>query len=784
MLSGVTIGRVKSVGIGLSILLLVFFLIPLPQPLFDAPYVTTLHSSDGTLLSAKIATDQQWRFPASDSIPEKFETAILLFEDEYFHYHPGVNPISLFRAFKQNVRTGKVVSGGSTISMQTVRMAFGNQSRSYGQKLLEILTAFKLEILYTKQSILQAYCDHAPFGGNIVGVNAAAWRYYGRSPHQLSWAESATLAILPNRPSSIFPGSNNESLIQKRDRLLDKLHDRGHLSEEDLFLAKQEPLPKKVRALPNYAYHLLHRATGELGEGQRIVTTLDKKLQVRAGKIVERYSQKMGENHIYNAAAIILNIHSGKTLAYIGNSSNRGSHGQHVDIVTAKRSPGSLLKPFLYAAAMDDGLITPNQLLPDVPLFYRGFSPKNFDKAYRGAVPANEALVSSLNVPFVHLLIDYGYEHFHQKMRKVGFKSFNEPAGHYGLSIILGGAETSLWELTSAYAGMARAVTNYMDRPYNKGYSEGDYHPNSYLIETDEEDKKLSKDGLLRAPSIQYTFNTLQAVKRPEEETGWEYFGSSRPISWKTGTSYGFRDGWAIGLNGQHLVGVWIGNADGEGRPGLTGVRAAAPLMFELFGLLGSDSQWLEDFGAPVSICKESGMLASDLCTEVVSMALPDYMTTGSTCRFHQVVHLDREGEYRVNSSCYNVADILESTWFVLPPAQSWFYKKSHPNYRKLPPYSQGCLETDASSSFELIYPRQFTKVHIPNEQDGKKGKVVFEAAHENKDGLIYWHLDDHFLGTTKGNHQMGINTTAGVHTVTLIDETGNELKQGFEVIN
>jgi len=775
----------KRIVVTILFLLFIFLLIPIPSPLFEANYATILRAKDGTLLSASISEDEQWRFPPSDSIPEKFETALLLFEDEYFHYHLGINPVSIARAAYQNIRANEIVSGGSTITMQTIRMAYQNKPRTYVQKLIEVAAAVKLELIHSKETILKKYADHAPFGGNIVGLNAAAWRYFGRSPHQLSWAETATLAILPNSPSSIFPGRNHESLLKKRNLLLDKIHSRGLLSDDDLFLSKQEALPGKIRRLPNHAYHLLYRGKIEGRSKQTIHSTLDASLQVRAGEMVNKYSRSMADNQIHNAAAIIVEIESGETRAYVGNSDNPGTHGQHVDIITSLRSPGSLLKPFLYAAALDEGLITPTQLLPDIPIFYKGFSPKNFDKEYRGAVPADQALVSSLNVPFVNLLMDFGNEKFHQKLVEMGFRSFNRPASHYGLSLILGGAETSLWELASVYAGLARASQNFMSRPINKGYSSEDYLSNTYIVKKNRElSQTLSADGFIRVPSIDYALNVLQNLKRPEDETGWEFFASSRAISWKTGTSFGFRDGWAIGMDGKHLVGVWVGNADGEGRPGLTGIRTAAPLLFQLFELVERSKGEREIFGKTVLICKESGMLSSKICPTSVEIQLPEYMTEGKSCSYHQIIHLDDQGEYQVNSSCYEVAKIQTQPWFILPPVQSWYYQKYHANYEKLPPYMKSCMNTEAKRSIDLIYPSQYTKVHIPTEQNGKKGKVIFEAAHENTKSIIYWHLDEEFLGSTRGSHQMGINASKGIHSITLIDESGNEVKQRFEVTN
>jgi len=763
--------------------LLLFLIIPLPDPLFDVPYATILKAEDGTLLSASIANDQQWRFPKVDTIPKKLETALLLFEDEYFYYHPGVNPVSLFRAIKQNIEAGKTVSGGSTITMQTVRMALGNQSRTYLQKVLEMVIAMKLEVFYSKESILKHYINHAPYGGNIVGISAASYRFYGRPPNQLSWAEAATLAILPNNPSSIFPGKNQNLFLEKRDRLLDKIYTNGFIDADELFLAKQEPLPHNIKPIPNYAYHLLYRAKEEGQAGTEVNSTLNVRLQLAADKLVNEHSQTLAYNQIHNAAAIILDIKTGNTLVYVGNSNSKGQHGQHVDIITSRRSPGSLLKPFLYAAALDAQLIAPKQLLPDIPVFYKGFAPKNFDKEYRGAVPADDALSSSLNVPFVHLLIDYGYEKFHQKLKHLGFKSFDKPASHYGLSMILGGAETTLWELTSVYSGMARSMKAYHLKSSKPQPSL--YHSNVYTkeISVDREAQREDNDRLLQSTSIRFAFEAMQKVIRPDAERGWEQFQSARQIAWKTGTSFGFRDGWAIGLNDDYTIGVWVGNADGEGRPGLTGVSAAAPLLFRLFDLVDGSGDFVEQLGTQTKICSESGMLASKHCPSISEMQLPDYLLKTKSCSYHKVLNLDLDMNYQVNNTCYNVSDIVQKSWFILPAVQAWYYSRFHPNYKKPPPFMQQCIQADNKSQLELIYPNQFTKVKIPLDQSGDKGFSIFEAAHQNNKAIIYWHLDDQYIGFTRGKHQKGIQPALGEHTITLVDEYGNEINQEFEVI-
>ncbi|HHM01981.1 MAG TPA: penicillin-binding protein 1C [Caldithrix abyssi] len=758
---------------------------PVPRPLFDAPYSTTLRAADGSLLGAALAGDEQWRFPASDSLPGRFATAIRLFEDEYFYYHPGINPVSLFRAARQNMRAGKIVSGGSTITMQLVRMAYGHPPRTYLQKFREMLAALKLELLYSKEEILTLYIDHAPFGGNIVGIKAAAWRYFGRDPQQLSWAEAAFLAILPNQPSMGFSAAQKEYLLRKRNRLLKKLARRGYISNENMNLARGEPLPERRVAIPRKATHLLYRAINEGHRGETIRSTLERRLQEWATRRLNRYSRKMAANQVHNAAALILDIATGHTLAYVGNARAGDEHAAQVDVITARRSPGSLLKPVLYAAALDEGLILPRQLLPDIPVIYQGFAPKNFDRRYRGAVPADQALAGSLNVPFVHLLRAYGYEKLHRKLRNMGMRSLSRPAAHYGLSLILGGAETSLWELSAVYAGMARSYLNYARRPLNRGYSPADYHPNIYV--KGEEPGRQTEPGpnaLLRAPSIGFALRAMQMLRRPREESGWEQFGSSRSIAWKTGTSIGFRDAWAMGMNERYLVAVWLGNADGEGRPGLTGIQAAAPLMFDLFGLLEGGARFDESLGSPVRVCARSGMHPSENCPQTVWMDLPDYLREGPVCPYHRLLHLNADSSARVNSSCYPVRKMKTVSWFILPPVMARYYRARHTAYREPPPFLASCRQEPDGRPMALVYPRRFTRIYIPLEQDGRPGRAVFEAAHRQGEAVIYWHLDEEYLGYTRRPHKMALSAEKGPHRLTLIDDSGHELRIAFEVIN
>lgn len=779
--------KIKMFAVGSFVLLILSLLIPLKDPLFDIKYATVLESREGHLLGARIADDEQWRFPPLDSLPANYVRSLLEFEDQHFYRHPGVNPFSIVRAVRQNLKEGRIVSGGSTITMQVARMMLGNKPRTVRQKLLEIWYAFRIEIYYSKDEILRLYANNAPFGGNVVGIAAAAWRYYGRSPYDLSWAEAANLAVLPNAPGLAFPGKNEQELQQKRNMLLKKLFVNDAFSESTFMLSLDEPLPVKPQPLPAIAPHLLDRGIREGHSGTTIMSTIAAKKQQSLNQVINDFYIKYKFKEIHNAAALIADIHTGEIIAYTGNThaNHSNNHGQQVDIISSKRSPGSLLKPVLYALAIDRGLITPWELLPDIPVYYQGFAPQNFNKEFKGAVPANHALRSSLNVPFVSLLREYSYEQFHFDLKKMGISSLNQPAGHYGLSIILGGAEVTLYEMAGLYASLARNIFVYNERKGERRYLNNNFRSLTYIKSDGIEEEEYVQQGILNVSSAWHMVKAMQELRRPDAESNWQQFSNSRAIAWKTGTSYGHKDAWAIGFNSQYVVAVWLGNADGEGRPDLTGILTAAPVMFRAFELLEGDAV----FPMPVanikmvSICEQSGSIASDICPSSSVRPLSVAAIQKASCTMHQMVNLDAAEKYKVHSLCYPVDKMQQKPWFVLPPAQAWYYKKYNANYTEPPEYMAGCV-TSSNESLELIYPKSHTRVYVPIEVDGRPGKVVFEAAHRNPDARVFWFLDSEYVGETQRTHQLGLFPEPGTHLLTLSDEKGRELQVSFETIN
>jgi len=708
------VSRAKRILFIVAAALLTAWLLCLPRDLFwGVSYSTVVESARGELLGARIAADEQWRFPPGDTVPERFATALVQFEDRHFWWHPGVDPGALVRAAIDNLRNGHVVSGGSTITMQVIRLS-RQKDRNLWQKVIEAVQATRLEFRCNKKEILALYAAHAPFGGNVVGLEAAAWRFFGRPAGDLSWAEAATLAVLPNAPSSLHLGKNRDELLQKRNRLLQRLLEHGDISADTYEAALEEPLPDAPLPLPQWAPHFVEGCP----KGIRTRSTLNLSLQKAVEAAVDRRSDDLAREGIADMAAVVIDNLSGQVVAYVGNASpSRQRPGVQVDIAASPRSTGSILKPFLYAAALQEGTILPHTLLPDVPVNLGGFAPQNFDKNYYGAVPAHEALARSLNVPSVFLLRQYGMPKFHALLRSAGLSTLTQAPDHYGLSLILGGAEARLDEITAAY----------------------------------------SKFFVANAPhsiSVWYTLEALKEVNRPDE-LDWRLIRSVRKAAWKTGTSYGFRDAWAVGMTPAYTIGVWAGNADGHGVPGLTGARTAGPVLFDILNLLPYSEEWFpepnpDQASVFTAVCPDSGMLASPDCPKT-EMLIPAAGLDSEPCPYHKT------GE------------------FVLPPAMEWYYKPHHPGYT-------GATKVQNDQAIQFIYPQAGAVLSVPRQLSGEKEGIVFRAAHHRTDATLWWHLDNTYVGETSFRHELRLAPAPGKHTLTVVDSEGNTAFVRFTV--
>ena len=796
---------------------LAVYLLCLPWKLFKSPYSAVLTDKDGVLLGARISSDGQWHFPPAGDVPDKFAKCIVCYEDKRFWWHPGVDFLSAGRAMGQLVSRGEVVSGASTITMQVIRLSRPGAPRNVPEKLLEAVLATRLELRCSKKDILLLYTSNAPFGGNVVGLEAAAWRYFGRPAEDLSWAESAMLAVLPNSPALIHPGRNRQRLLEKRNYLLDKLCERHVIDALECELAKDEPLPEKPLPMPDKAYHLLERMRAEGGD-KSYSCSVDAALQDRVNAIAANWFPMYHSNMVDNMGILVRSVRTGEILAYYGNT--RGLmpdlRGAAVDMIPAPRSSGSTLKPLLYAAMLQDGMILPGTLIKDTPYNYNNFSPHNFNRSFDGAVPASEVISRSLNVPSVRMLEQYGAPRFLELLKEMGFSTITRDADHYGLSLILGGAEIALEDLVNAYCSMAaylaedpmesgaevpdgvaarnRSRIRSCDPPLRGRLlspglrpppGDGGRSPRDPLSrrgaapEVSSNEQPLpprNSDPPLSRATIYLTFEALAQANRPEEEASWMDFSSSGKIAWKTGTSWGNRDAWSVGVTADYVVGVWVGNSDGEGRAQMTGVGYAAPVMFDVFAAL-PPSRWfrkpIEDM-VPIVVCRRSGHPASSICPEKDTLWVPDIEKRPDECRYHRIVHLDAEERMQVNSSCYPVEKMVEKVWFVLPPAMEWYYMKNHVDYRPLPPkHPDFDAASEHSVPIDIIYPQQGITVVTTIGLDGREQGMVARAAHRDPTALIYWHLDDNYLGSTRGDHEILIHPEPGRHVLVAMDANG-----------
>ena len=744
----------KKVILCILAFLVTGYIFCLPRHLFHVPYSTVVTDRNEELLGARIASDGQWRFPPRNTTPEKIKECLITFEDKHFYHHWGVNPFAIGRAFYQNVKNKRIVSGGSTLTMQTIRLA-RNESRTFREKLIEMIWATRLEFRASKEEILSMYISHAPFGGNVVGLDAAAWRYFGHSADDLSWAESAMLAVLPNAPAMIHLSKGRKTLLDKRNRLLKQLLEKKTIDSSTYELAISEPLPDEPHPLPQIAPYLVSRFYQERN-GEYSRSTINKGIQTQIEDLAERWSNEFRRSDIRNLAILVIDIPSNQVVAYCGNVHfDQKQGGNQVDVIQAPRSTGSILKPFLYYAMLQEGSLLPDMLLPDVPVNINGFTPQNFSMQFEGAVPASEALARSLNIPAVTMLQRYGVPKFHSFLQQIGLKTINRSSSHYGLSLILGGAEATLWDVTNAYAMMGRSLLQLPQRSCSL------LLPTSRITESTDP---------FQPGAVWQTFDALKEVNRPEE-IDWKSIPSMQTIAWKTGTSYGFRDAWAVGVTPRYAVGVWVGNATGEGKPGLVGAQTAGPVLFDIFNLLPSSSWFTRPAGIFVEaeVCRKSGHLKGRFCDETDTLlVLPAGLRT-EACPYHHLVTLSANESQRIYENCANTEPTLRKSWFTLPPVWEWYYKQHHPEYKPLPPFKAGCGE-DTFQPMQFIYPPMNARIKLPKQLDGSKGFLTVELAHNNPNATVFWHLDETYQAQTQDFHKISLQPAAGKHSLTAVD--------------
>jgi penicillin-binding protein 1C len=759
--------------IGCIILLSVFyFIIPLPVPLFKPDYSKIVLDSNSEILRAFLNKNEQWCFPPNPDlkVPEKLKTAVLQYEDKHFYYHPGVNPIALTRAFIQNLKSREIQSGASTITMQVARL-IKPKPRTYFNKFIEILQALKIELQYSKEEILSLYLNHAPYGSNIIGFQAASLRYFQKMPEELTWSQAATLAVLPNAPGLISPVADREKLKQKRNRLLQILKEKNIISSETYQLSVLEPIPEtstpfQIHA-PHLAQYLIDRYDGQF----LFQTTIDKDIQINTENLVKQQTEFLKNQGIYNGTALVVETQTGKIRAYVGSQDffdfkNKGQ----VNGVLAPRSSGSLLKPFLYSLCMDEGILLPQTKIKDVPSFYGSFSPANADLKYDGIVNAQQALIRSLNVPAVRLLYTYGVHPFYLFLKSAGVNTLFRSSEDYGLPLILGGAEVTVWDMARLFRGLG---------------TYGQFQ-NLQILENQSRKNKDSYN-LISQGACYLSLKMLKQLKRPGAEFYWEQYQNQWPLAWKTGTSYGQRDAWAVGVSPQWTISVWIGNFSGEGNANLAGAKSAGPLLFDIFNSLPktSNQTWFEEPTEDlqfIKICAETGYQAGPNCEHTTMVEAPKNRKSLKLCPYHKTIFVSLDEKEQVCSSCWEADNHKTVSELVYPPDVVQFLREHGQMINVLPPHKQDCPHFGDDLALQIIYPQENSKLWIPRDFDGHLQQVTMKVAHRDKDQKLFWYLDDHYSGSSEKNPTKAMTLSKGWHELEVVDEIGNRDRTRFFV--
>lgn len=736
------------------------WIIPLPQDALWRPSSTLIFDRERQLMQAFISEDDMWRIQTPLSgISPYLKRSLLGFEDRWFYFHPGVNPLALGRALVQNIAHRRIVSGGSTITMQIARMMEPKQ-RNLGNKLWEILRAFQLELRYSKRRLLEIYFNIAPYGGNIEGVAAASWLYFGKEPSQLSLGEAALLTAIPNSPNAFRPDVNLRHALQGRNLVLRKLHRTGVITKAEYDEASNEQpaeiRPELPKTAPHFCRDLYLNTYGET----RVYSTLNRRIQNTAEDLLRLHLNSLQNEAITNGAIVVLDNRSHEILAMVGSGDfNDRLHDGQVNATLARRSPGSALKPFIYAQSMETGLVSPAHYLEDVPTDFSGYAPENYDRTFCGVVSARAALERSLNLPAIGLeqQLENGSTNLglYTLLRKAGVTMRSRD--HYGLSIAIGGCEVSLLDVTALYSAMANG---------------GEYTKPRWLLSG----REAAPIKLFDAGTAYIITDILTGLRRPDLPTCWE-FTSLPQIAWKTGTSYGHRDAWSIGYNPRYTVGVWLGNFSGEGAPGLIGAEAAAPILFELMNSIcrGQQIRW---FKAPDSVdwrqvCSISGQPAGPYCPTAISeIYLPD-RSPDKECQFHQAIQIDDLTGLRLPPD-YAGERKSHTKVYLQWPARvgSWMEASGSPPERipQLLPGWQGLLP---GASPVIRSPSQDCQYRLREGIDRTYQKICLEASAGSDVHRLYWFIDGELLGTVKPGERLFYLPVPGRHRLVCQDDFG-----------
>ena len=725
----------------------------------NVAYSTQVLAADSTLLHAYLNPQDKWRLEArSDEITPLLKRTLLYKEDRYFYYHPGVNPLAVGRAAFNNLLGGRRTSGASTLSMQVVRL-LQPRRRTYGNKLIEMIRAIQLDWHYSKDEILQLYLNLVPYGGNIEGIKAASLLYFGKSPELLSLAEITALTIIPNRPNSLRPGSVNTPLLQERNRWLRRFGAAGLVAPNVVEDALQEPFVGRRREAPKAAPHLAGRLKGQFPNQSTLYTTLRPNAQAQAETLVSGYINRLKSQRIQNAAVLILDNETMEVVAYVGSADfeNVFDAGQ-VDGVRAVRSPGSTLKPLLYAVAFDKGILTPKSQLNDVPTNFGGYEPENYDLHFNGPVTVEYALANSLNIPAVKVLKELSTATFVNQLKRAHFMTVHKQAQDLGLSMILGGCGVTLEELTRLFSAFTQ---------------KGQLYPIRWLREGKENSQKIQKGEAIVSEEAAFLItNVLTQVTRPDLPTQFDNTYHLPRIAWKTGTSYGKRDAWSIGYNRRYTIGVWVGNFSGEGVPELSGANTATPLLFDLFNTLDYNAPkgWFlaPDQVSLRKVCAVSGMIPDEFCTHQIA----DYYIMGVSpykrCTHRKWVFTNPEETYSYCGACMPATPTVKRHYPNLAPELLAFYEAKKIPYERIPPHYPGCERVFRQGAPLIVSPNANSEYYV---QADEQIQLLCQPANDVKE--VFWYVNDKLVARSDPHTGVFVRLPLGKIKISCSDDKG-----------
>lgn len=734
------------------------------------PYSTQIQAADGTVLHAFLSKDDKWRLQTEVSeITPLLRKTLIHKEDRFFAWHPGVNPLALGRAALRNMLTGRRTSGASTITMQVVRLLEPRQ-RSYGSKFVEILRALQLELHYSKTEILQLYLNLVPYGGNIEGIKAASLLYFGKPPQLLSLAEITALVIVPNRPSSLRPDTRTAALLTSRNAWLHRFEKENLFDENIIQDALREPLEVHRRAAPREIPHLALRLKKEYPDEPTIHTAIRLQKQRQTEDLVKNYINRLRGQNIHNAAVLVINNETMAVEAYVGSADFFNPYdGGQVDGIRAVRSPGSTLKPLLYATAFDKGLITPETVLNDVPTNFGGYEPENFDQRFNGPVTVEFALANSLNIPAVKILKEVGTPVLVDQLKKAGFQTVSKQAKDLGLSLILGGCGVTLEELTRLFAAFAH---------------EGEVRPLTFGSPGVLPKKSKTKGSGIISPGAAFLItNVLTQVTRPDLPTNFDNTYHLPRIAWKTGTSYGRRDAWSVGYNKRYTVGVWVGNFSGQGVPELSGAETATPLLFSVFNSLDYNSPkgW---YRAPEAVavrlvCAASGDIPVEFCTNKIVdhhlMGVSPYRR----CSHRKWVFTDAAAQLTYCPYCLPGNGYVRRSVPNLAPELIAYYEQKKLPYEKEPPHNPACERVFSDGAPFIVSPNEGSEYYIRKDEPQQ---ILLSCQAANNVEEVYWYINDKLYQKSAPTAAVFMSPPPGRVKISCSDDKGRNTDIWIEV--